>query len=100
MRDDVLSSNVTTAIDVIMSLEDQEKITYELKWYESIGTAGIVKDYWVEAIDGDKSYDRCGFVYEAGSPKYAFFRGNHIHLPSDIRVLNSPEYVEFFWICI
>jgi hypothetical protein len=100
LRDDVFRHNVTTAIDVIMSLSDQEKITYELKWYETIGTAGIVKDYWVEAIDDDESHDRCGFVYEAGSPKYTFFRGNHIHLPSDIRVLNSPEYVEFFWICI
>ncbi len=100
VRNDVLKENVTTALDVIMSLGDQEKISYELKWYESIGTASIVKDYWVEAIDGDKAYGRCGFVYEAGSFRYRGFSGNHIHLPTDVRVLNSPEYVEFFWICI
>jgi hypothetical protein len=29
-----------------------------------------------------------------------YLRDNHIHLPADTRVLNAPEYVEFFWICI
>jgi hypothetical protein len=98
LRNDVFKENVTTAIDVIMTLGDQGKITYELNWYETIGSAGVVKSYWVEAINEDKAFDRCGFVYEAGS--YAFLSGNHIHLPSDTRILNSPEYVEFFWICI
>ncbi|UCH02073.1 MAG: hypothetical protein JSV20_09745 [Candidatus Bathyarchaeota archaeon] len=100
LRNDVFRENVTTAIDVIMTLGDQGKITYELQWYESIGSARIVKNYWVEAIDGDQSEGRCGFVYEAGAIQYAFFRGNHIHLPSDIRILNSPYYVEYFWICV
>jgi hypothetical protein len=100
MRYDIFRENVTTALDAIMSLADQGEITYELKWYESIGTASIVNSYWVEAINEDKAQGRCGFVYEAGSPKYGFFQGNHIHLPSDVRVLNSPEYLEFFWICI
>jgi len=100
LRRDVFRENVTTAIDVILSLSEQGEITYELMWYESIGTARIVKDYWIEAINEDKAHGRCGFVYEAGSHQYEFFRGNHIHLPSDTRILNSPEYVEFFWICI
>jgi hypothetical protein len=100
LRNDMFRDNVTTAIDVIQSLGDQEKITFELQWYESIGTAQVVKNYWVESIDGEQSIGRCGFVYEAGAFQYTFFQGNHIHLPSDIRVLNSPEYVEFFWICI
>jgi hypothetical protein len=99
-RSDIFRENITTALDVIMSLGEQGKITYELKWYESIGTASIVKSYWVEAIDGDESFGRCGFVYEAGSSRYEGFSGNHIHLPTDVRILNSPEYVEFFWICI
>ena len=68
--------------------------------YDTIGIASIVRSYWVEAIDNDKAYDRCGFVYEAGADRYRGFIGNHIHLPSDTRILNSPEYVEFFWICI
>lgn len=100
VRIDVFRENVTVALDVVMSLGDQGKIKYELKWYESIGTASIVRDYWVEAIDEDKAFGRCGFVYEAGSLRYEGFSGNHIHLPTDVRVLNSPEYVEFFWICI
>ncbi|MCK4953662.1 hypothetical protein KAS14_07755 [Candidatus Bathyarchaeota archaeon] len=100
LRNDVITENVTTAIDVIMTLGDHENITYDLQWYESIGTADVVKNYWVERIDEDKGVGRCGFVYEAGDFQYKFFKGNHIHLPSDVRILNSPEYVEFFWICI
>ena len=100
LRGDIFKEGVITAIDVILSLGDQDEITYKLKWYESIGSARIVKDYWVEAIDDDESHGRCGFVYEAGASRYKGFTGNHIHLPSDIRVLNSPEYVLFFWICL
>ena len=100
LRNDVFRENVTTAIDVILSLGDEQLISYTLRWYESIGTASIVKDYWVESIDGDRAFGRCGFVYEAGAYNYQGFTGNHIHLPSDIRILNAPEYVAFFWICI
>jgi hypothetical protein len=99
LRNDVFKEGVITAIDVILSLEDQKEISCELQWYESIGSAGIVKSYWVEAINNDKAYGRCGYVYESGSTQFQFSR-NHIHLPSDSRVLNSPEYVEYFWICI
>jgi hypothetical protein len=98
MREDLFEKDVITALDVIMSLGDMGKLTYELKWYDSIGTAGIVRSYWVESINSDSAYDRCGFVYESGSIRLMYF--NHIHIPTDIRVLNSPEYVEFFWICI
>ena len=91
---------MTTAIDVILSLGDEGAINFGLRWYESIGTAGIVKNYWVESIDGDRAFRRCGFVYEAGASIYQGFIGNHIHLPSDTRILNSPEYVALFWICI
>ncbi len=100
MRSDIFKENVTTALDVIMSLGDQGEITYELQWYESIGTARIVRDYFVEAINEDKSFMRCGFVYESGPLLPKRFFENHIHIPSDTRVLNSPDYVEFFWICI
>jgi hypothetical protein len=99
MRSDAFKGGTITALDVILSLGDQGLIEYELQWYESIGSARIVKSYWVEAIDGDKAYGRCGFVYESGSLEFKG-SGNHIHLPSDTRILNSPEYVKFFWICI
>ena len=100
LRNDTFQENVITAIDVILSLADQGKITYELQWYDSIGTASIVRSYWVDSINKNKAEGRCGFVYEAGAQKYRGFTGNHIHLPSDSRIINSPEYVEYFWICI
>ncbi|MBR9704758.1 hypothetical protein GOV12_05060 [Candidatus Pacearchaeota archaeon] len=100
LRDDVFKNGTVTAIDTILSLADSGLINYDLQWYESIGRARVVKSYWVERINSDKAHDRCGFVYEAGSVKFPGFSGNHIHLPSDTRVINSPEYVEYFWICI
>ena len=100
LRNDIFQPGVITAIDVIMSLEDQGKITYDVLWYESIGTADIVKNYYVEKINNDISYGRCGFVYEDGDNKFRGGKGNHIHVQSDIRVLNSPNYQDWFWICI
>ncbi|MHA2288112.1 MAG: hypothetical protein ACXABG_04925, partial [Promethearchaeota archaeon] len=99
LRNDFFQDGVITAIDVIMTLGDLGLITYKLNWYETIGIFDI-KNYWVEGINGDNAYARCGFVYEAGDNIYKRFNGNHIHIPSDIRIINSPEYVEFFWICI
>jgi hypothetical protein len=100
LRDDVFQEGVITAIDVILSLGDQGEITYGLQWYDYIGSASIVRSYWVEEINADRASGTCGFVYEAGSKKFPFFSGNHIHLPSDVRIINSPEYVEYFWICL
>jgi len=101
LRDDFFIEGTITAIDVILSLSDAGLITHRLNWYESIGSAGIVKNYFVDDINGDESYNRCGFVYELGEDLFSGFRGNHIHIPSDIRVLQTtPDYVEFFWICI
>lgn len=99
LRKDTLQPGVITAVDVIMSLAEQGKLTYDLLWRETI-RGNLVKNYWVERIDDDKAYGGCGFVYEAGSLNFRGFSGNHIHIPTDIRVLNSPEYVEFFWICL
>ena len=74
------------------------KIEYELKWYETIAAADPIKNYWVHRINNDEAYDTCGFVYEAGS--YEMGGRNHIHIPSDSKVINSPEYEEWFWICL
>ncbi|UCG70477.1 MAG: hypothetical protein JSV09_05535 [Thermoplasmata archaeon] len=99
LRNDMFQNGTITAIDVIMTLGEEGLISYDLQWYSDIGTAEV-KNYFVERINEDKSHDRCGFVYEAGSNQFHGFTGNHIHVPSDIRVINSPEYVEYFWICI
>ena len=100
LRNDVFINGTVTAIDVIFSLEDKNLISYDLKWYDSIGSAEIVRSYWIDGINNDKTSGRCGFVYEEGSNKFNGFRGNHIHIPSDMRVINSPEYIKWFWICI
>ena len=100
LRNDIFQDGVITAIDVIMSLGDLGLITYELQWYDSIGSANYVRNYWVEGIDEDLSAGTCGWVYEAGSLAFPGFQGNHIHLPQDSRVINSPEYYKTFWICL
>jgi len=101
LRSDYFLEGTLTAIDVILSMSVDGSITHQLNWYESIGSAGIVKNYFVDEINGDESHGRCGFVYELGEDLFSGFRGNHIHVPSDIRVLQTtPTYVEFFWICI
>ena len=99
LRHDVFQEGVITAVDVIMSLGDQGLLSYDLQWYESIGEARVVKNYFVERINEDRTEMRCGFVYEAGALAHRG-RGNHIHLPPDTRVIHAPEYVEFFWICV
>jgi hypothetical protein len=97
LRNDTFQDGVITGIDVIMSLGDQEKITYKLTWYETIGHAEVL-NYFVDGINSDIAYGTCGFVYEAGSERLRW--GNHIHIPSDYRVINSPDYEEWFWICL
>ncbi|TFG12988.1 cytochrome b/b6 domain-containing protein [Candidatus Thorarchaeota archaeon] len=99
LRSDIFQPDVITGIDVIMSLGDQNLITYEISWYDSIGTAHLVRNYFVTAINGDQAVGTCGFVYESGDTDFKT-NGNHIHLPSDSRVMNSPEYAEWYWICL
>jgi hypothetical protein len=100
LRPDLFQPGVITAIDAIMTLGDEGRLTYGLQWYDSIGSAGFVRDFYIDRINEDQAYFRCGFVYEAGSLAFSGFRGNHIHIPSDMRIINSPEYEEWFWICL
>ncbi len=100
LRNDTFQDGIVTAIDVIFSLSDQGLINHELMWYERISGASIVRSYWVEAINNETSVGTCGWVYESGSELFPGATGNHIHIPSDTRVLNSPEYSKWFWICI
>jgi hypothetical protein len=99
LRNDMLQDSTITAMDVIMTMGELGMISYDLQYYEDIGLAEV-KNYFVERINGDESQGRCGFVYEEGSNLYKGSKGNHIHIPSDIRVINSPEYIEYFWICL
>lgn len=98
VRTDVLQTGVMTGLDAVLSLAEQGELS-ELKitWYERIGGADPVDSYWLEQIDRAEAEGTCGFVYETGARGIG---GNHIHVPSDVRVTVSPEYTLWFWICL
>ncbi|MHA2142082.1 MAG: hypothetical protein ACXADC_07985 [Candidatus Thorarchaeota archaeon] len=98
LRTDIFQNGTITAIDVILSLADQGLLTYELTWYDSIGTADIVRSYWVTKINNDEQVGTCGWGYETG--EYLMTQLNVIHLPSDTRVILIPEFTLWFWFCV
>jgi len=100
MRNDTLQDNVITALDVIMTLGDLGYISYELKWVSSLGRASYVHSYFVERINSDQTIGRCGFIYEVGDLDFIYPGPNYIYMGADERVLNSPEYLRFFWACL
>ncbi len=101
VRSDTLQPGTITALDILLSLGEQGKLSaIKLTWYASIGEANPVDSYWVEQIDEDVAYGGCGFVYETGPKEFSGFAGSHIHIPSDVRVMVSPEYALWFWICL
>lgn len=101
VRGDILQPGTITALDILLSLGEQGRLSnIKLTWYESIGSADPVDSYWVEQIDEDIAYGSCGFVYETGPKEFAGFAGSHIHIPLDVRVIVSPEYALWFWICL
>ena len=101
IRTDVLQPGVITSLDVLLSLADQGKLSQiKLTWYDTIADADPVDSYFVEQINEAVAVGSCGFVYETGPLKFAGFSGDHIHIPSDLRVNVSPEYAYWFWICI
>jgi len=101
VRSDVLQPGTVTSLDVLLSLGEQGEISrLKLSWYDRIGDADPVDSYWVEQIDGAEASGGCGFVYETGPRDFEGFAGNHIHIPADARVIVSPEYALWFWICL
>ena len=106
VRADVFQPYVVTALDVLLSLADQEHIRgLKLTWYSDLGAAIPVDSFFVEQIDdGDGVYDeesspqRGGWVYETGSLDFSGYQGSHLRVPSDIRVIYSPEYITWYWI--
>jgi hypothetical protein len=100
-RTDMLQPATLTGLDIILSLQDQGQLSdVRLTWYNRIGRADPVETYFVERINDAVASGKCGFVYEAGPTRYAGFRGNHVHIPSDVRVIVAPEYSRWFWICL
>ena len=100
MRDDLFQNNVMTALDVIMTLGDLGNITYELKWFDSMGRAGYVHNYFVSRINTDQTVGRCGFLYDVGDEDFRYPGPNYIYLAADARIIVSQEYLSFFWGCL
>jgi hypothetical protein len=101
VRTDVLQPGIVTALDALISLHEQGLLpTLKLRWYEAIGRADPVDNYWVEQVDDAVAAGGCGFVYETGPRAFSGFSGSHIHIPADVRVTVSPEYALWFWICL
>jgi hypothetical protein len=101
VRNDIFKPEVVTTLDILLSLLEQGELSQiKLTWYEQIGTADVVDSYWTEQINQAEAYNTCGFVYETGPLAFSSFRGSHIHIPSDVRVIVSPEYALWFWICL
>ena len=97
----MLQPGTITALDILLSLGEQGKLSaMKLTWYSQIGSADPVDSYWVEQIDEHVAFGSCGFVYETGPEEFSGFAGSHIHVPSDVRALVSPEYALWFWICL
>ncbi|MFC2077350.1 hypothetical protein ACFLTM_00885 [Candidatus Bipolaricaulota bacterium] len=104
-RADLFQPGVITALDVLLSLGEQGHLSQlGITWYDEILGIGPVDNYWVERMTGGGAQGiadgGCGFVYEVGPTAFPGFAGSHIHLPSDARVLVSPEYMLWFWICL
>jgi hypothetical protein len=101
VRTDVLQPGLVTALDVMIGLKEQGQVdALELTWYERIGMADPVDSYWLSRFNSAVAEGGCGFVYEVGPRQFSGFRGAHIHIPSDVRVLVSPEYALWFWLCL
>jgi hypothetical protein len=101
VRDDLFQPGVVTALDALISLREQDKLSaLKLTWYERIGFADPVDSYFVEGINQAEAAGTCGFVYEAGPRTFSGFSGTHIHIPCDARTIVSPEYALWFWICL
>jgi len=105
-RDDMLQPGTVTALDVLLSLADQRKIDgLKLTWYSDLGDGSHVDSFRVEQIDdGDDIYDREAsatlgtWVYETGSREFSGFKGSHLQIPADVRVIVSPEYMTWYWL--
>jgi len=105
VRSDMLQPGVITALDIPVSLGEQGKLSIVgLTWYDRIGSADPVDHYFIERVEAEgflsQASGGCGFVYEVGPTLFAGFAGSHIHIPTDARVMVSPEYAEWFWLCL
>ncbi len=110
VRPDVFRPGATTALDVLLSLGEQGRISgLELAWHAALGDVSNVNHYMVEWISlpdvlGEKD-SLCGYMDEAATEGLRGFLTPHshattqVHLSSDLELLMSPGYVEWQWLC-
>jgi len=92
LRSETFQNGVITAMDVLMTLGELGKITFELRWVGRMGSASYVHSFFVTKINSDQNSGRCGFLYSVSD--------SFIFLSADERILTSPESVSFFWGCL
>ena len=110
VRPDVFRPGVVTALDVLLSLGEQGKLTgLDLTWHAMLDGIENVDHYmvdWISTPDalGEKD-SLCGYMDEAATEGLRPFLTPHshatteIHLSSDLELFVSPEYVEWQWLC-
>lgn len=111
VRADLFQPGVTTVLDVLLSLGEQEKLTsLTLSWHDGAEDADPIDNYFVNLITGDafspEATGSCIFTHQIGSGTLKDYlapnacEGSHIHLTADVEVITSPEYVEWLWACL
>ena len=100
LRRDIFWDGVVTATDILLSLADQGSLSAEMEWVEMIGQT-LRQSYTFTRLNDEKIEDRAGFTYEMGERRFKGrqprFGNNLIHMPMDVRVVCSPEYMHWAW---
>lgn len=111
VRADVFQSDVTTVLDILLSLGEQGKLSaLKLSWRDRTEEKDPVDNYFVDHIAGEdfspEIAGSCTFAHQVGSETLKGYltphihTTSHIHLAADVEVIVSPEYVEWLWVCL
>jgi len=101
LRNDMFQPDVITAADIMLSLANLGEISLDLTWVDNIGKT-LVQDYYFTRFNDEEAYGRAGFTFSLGERYFETNRGrgfgnNFFHMTSDIRVIVSPEYMDWRW---
>jgi hypothetical protein len=109
-RRDVFQPGVITALDVLLSLGQQGRLSgIDLTWHESLGEILGVTHYMVDWISHPTMLGEpdaaCGYMDQSATEVVRAFLTPHshsvteIHLSPDLEPLVSPGFVEWQWLC-
>lgn len=101
MRNDIFQDGVITGADIILSLAEDKKLSFNAEWVDKVGRS-LVQSYYFTRFNGEETEGKAGFTYELGDKRLSRrakgFKGsgnNWFHMTSDIRVIVSPEYMSW-----